>query len=141
MYIRIICVYINVMCIMLTVPSVVNFTTGLAVFSEVPVHSSLWTTLAAAFCSTAVGGDCSGRARTCPTVSLDGDSCVTFFLHSDLMCSPKCFSSTTAEHLSQLMRSVSSTLIVTTEAGLNELVPHCSPDILQSTGMNLGFFY
>ena len=71
------CIGVHVMCIhvqCLTVPSVVNFTTGLVCgLSEGEACNSLWTTLAAAFCSTCVGGNGSGRDSNCPTVSLDGE--------------------------------------------------------------------
>ena len=68
--------------LILPVPSVDNFTTGegeVCVAGAHEVHISLWTPLAAAFCSTTVRGDCSSHDRICPTVSFDGEDVVLPF--------------------------------------------------------------
>ena len=60
--------------------------------------SSLFTMLAAAFCSTKVGGDWSGRERICFIVSLDGEKDVVCASQPDFTCSAKCLRLMTATY-------------------------------------------
>ena len=115
---------------MLTVPSVVSFTTGAGVEDSKEllvaggeVCSSLFTMLAAAFCSTTVGGDWRGRERFCFIVSLDGEKDVVCALKPDFTCSAKCLRFMTAvqEDLSQHINRAPETFRTTSEAGTNSV--------------------
>ena len=107
-------------------PSVVSFTTGAGVegSEELPVAerevcSSLFTMLAAAFCSTTVGGDWSGRERICFIVSLDGENNAVCASQPDFTCSAKCLRFMTAvqEGLSQRIKRAPKTFRTISEAG------------------------
>ena len=115
---------------MLTVPSVVSFTTGAGV--EDPeellvtggeVCSSLFTMLAAAFCSTTVGGDWSGREMICFIVSLDGEKDAMCASQPDFTCSAKCLTFMTAvqEDLYQHIKRAPINFRTTSEAGTNRV--------------------
>ena len=79
--------------------------------------------MAAAFCSADVGGDCSGRDKICPTVSLDGENVDEVLLQPDSTCCLRWSRVTTIEHglLSHSMSSAEITLSTTSDAGVNDV--------------------
>ena len=79
--------------------------------------------LEAAFCSTTVGGDWSGREMICFIVSLDGEKDAVCASQPDFTCSAKCLRFMTAvqEDLSQRIKRAPITFRTTSEAGTNSV--------------------
>lgn len=79
--------------------------------------------LAAAFCSTTVGGDWSGRERICFIVRLDGKNDAVCVSQPEFMCSAMCLRFMTAvqEDLSQHIKRAPKTFRTTSEAGTNSV--------------------
>ena len=113
--------------LILTWPAVGNFTMSPVVRDPVPSGDepiSLFTTLVAAFLSAVVGGDVSGRARICPTVSFEGENVCISCVHPNSMCFRRFFSATTSVHpiLSYVTSRSPSTFITTSVASGNDVV-------------------